>query len=473
MLFNSVTFLVFFSAVYPTYLLLRRHHKLQNAFLLVASLVFYGFWDVRFLALLAVSTGIDFVVAQKIHASEDPARRKRYLFVSIVVNLTILGFFKYFNFFTESFVAFLNAFGMSADRPTIAIALPVGISFYTFQAMSYAIDVYRKDIEPVRSIVDYGLFIAFFPHLVAGPIQRPIVLLPQVTRPRTIEWSQVHSGVFLILWGYFKKVVIADNMALIANPIFDGYTKHQGLDILIAALAFTFQIYGDFSGYSDIARGLSKLMGFELLVNFKLPYFAINPTDFWLRWHVSLSTWLRDYLYIPLGGSRGDAWKTYRNLALTMLLGGLWHGAAWNFVFWGAFHGILLIVYRLLDRSPEHEDPWSSRAAYLKVPAKMALMFALTVVGWILFRSRSLHQSIQMLARLGFSPSPGSFSLLGKLLFFTVPLLGVQIWQYKRRDLLVIPKQPAWLLMPLYGLLLAAIVVFGVRESMEFIYFQF
>ena len=473
MLFNTTTFLIFFSIVYPTYLLLRRHHRAQNAMLLVASLVFYGFWDWRFLGLLAGTTSVDYVVAQKIRDTEDRRRKKAFLLVSIALNLVVLGFFKYFNFFAESATALLHAFGMKADSITLSIALPVGISFYTFQAMSYVIDVYRGDLEPTRSPLDYALFIAFFPHLVAGPIQRPVVLLPQVARPRTLSWDQIHAGVFLILWGYFQKVVVADNMAQIVNPIFDTYRKHEGLDVIFAALAFTFQIYSDFSGYSDIARGLSKLMGFELLVNFKLPYFAINPTDFWLRWHVSLSTWLRDYLYIPLGGNRLGPLKTYRNLFLTMLLGGLWHGAAWNFVLWGAFHGLILVVYRLVDRHPHHEDPWSIPLAWLRVPPEMLLMFTLTVIGWILFRARSLDQAVQMVHGLGFKPSADSAELARQLAFFTVPLIAAQIWQYKARDLLIIPKQRPLVLALIYGALLAAIVAFGVRESKEFIYFQF
>ena len=473
MLFNSKSFIVFFCIVYPAYLALCRRRRAQNLVLLTASLVFYGFWDWRFLGLLAGTTSVDFFIAQWIHDTENRRRRKLYLLVSIAVNLTVLGFFKYFNFFAENATALLHELGMKADPVTLSIALPVGISFYTFQAMSYVIDVYRGDLDPTRSPLDYALFIAFFPHLVAGPIQRPSVLLPQVQRARTLSWDQIHSGLFLILWGYFQKVVVADNMALVANPIFDHYEAHRGLDVTIAALAFTFQIYGDFSGYSDIARGLSKLMGFELLVNFKLPYFSINPTDFWLRWHVSLSTWLRDYLYIPLGGNRLGRLKTYRNLFLTMLLGGLWHGAAWNFVLWGAFHGTLLAAYRLLDRGPRHEDPWSVSMAWLRIPSQMALMFAFTVVGWILFRSRSFDQSVQMVLHLGFAPSPESGELARKLALFTLPLIAIQVWQYRARDLLVVPKQGVAVLASFYGVVLASIGALGVRESIEFIYFQF
>jgi len=473
MLFNSRTFLAFFAIVFPVYLLLRGRRRAQNAWLLAASLVFYGFWDYRFLALLALSSGVDFVTAQKIHDSADPRRKKAYLVVSLVMNLAVLGFFKYANFFADSAIAMLALTGVKAPPFALSIALPVGISFYTFQAMSYCIDVYRGDLEPTRSPLDYALFIAFFPHLVAGPIQRPVVLLPQMSRDRRIEWSEVNAGLCLIVGGYLKKVVIGDTMALVANPIFDHWRDHRGLDVVLAALAFTFQIYADFSGYSDIARGLSKLMGFELLLNFRLPYFAINPTDFWLRWHVSLSTWLRDYLYIPLGGNRGSKAKTYRNRFLTMLLGGLWHGAAWNFVLWGAYHGLLLVLYRLLDRDPEHEDPWSGRYARPRVLAKMALMFAFTVVGWVLFRAKSAAQAFGMLARMGVATSASTAATAATLACFVLPLVAFQVAQYRANDLLVLTRARPWMVGAAYGVMLAVIAVFGVRESVEFIYFQF
>jgi D-alanyl-lipoteichoic acid acyltransferase DltB (MBOAT superfamily) len=474
MLFNSLAFLGFFAIVYPLYLLLRRRHRLQNAFLLLASLVFYGFWDVRFLALMAVSTGIDYYLALRIEASSDQRAKRRCVAISVALNLLILGFFKYFGFFADSTVALLNALGASASRTTLEIVLPVGVSFYTFQAISYVVDVYRGDIRAVRSPLDYGLFIAFFPHLVAGPIQRPVVLLPQIIEPRKVRWDQVYAGLFLIAWGYYKKVVIADNMALVANPVFDSYQTQSGLDLALGALAFTFQIYGDFSGYSDIARGLSKLLGFELLVNFNLPYFARSPADFWRRWHVSLSTWLRDYLYIPLGGSRGGRWLTYRNLFLTMLLGGLWHGAAWNFVLWGAFHGAILIAYRALGQEPRAaERSPAAPLRYAAVLAQVLVMFALTVIGWILFRSRSLHQAVYMVTHLGLSGSERSALALRTLVFFVTPLFAVQLFQYARRDLLAPTKLPTWALGVGLGLLLAMIPVFGVRQATEFIYFQF
>jgi alginate O-acetyltransferase complex protein AlgI len=487
MLFNSKTFLLFFAVVYAVYLLLRRRHRWQNAFLFVASLVFYGSWNWRFLFLIAASTGIDYYLALKIHACPRATTRKRYLLVSVGMNLIVLGFFKYFNFFADSFVELMRMVGLSPSRVTLSIALPVGISFYTFQAISYVVDVYRKQLEPVRSPLDYGLFIVFFPHLVAGPIQRPSVLLPQVIKPRTVTWDQVYAGSALILWGYYKKIVIADNLALIVNPIFDRYLQQTSLDIGLGALAFAFQIYADFSAYSDIARGLSKLMGFELVVNFKLPYFSVNPTDFWLRWHVSLSTWLRDYLFLPTAyalsrhferpryaGIKADVFTYGIASMVTMVLGGLWHGAAWTFVLWGAFHGLLLAAYRIVQRKPDHANPWKGGGlAYLRAPLEMGLMFGFILVGWILFRSRSLHQAWTMVSHLGFTPSTASAEIARKLALFCGPLLGVQIFQYAKRDLLAPAKLPIWVVAPAAGVLLALMTIFGVRESMEFIYFQF
>jgi D-alanyl-lipoteichoic acid acyltransferase DltB (MBOAT superfamily) len=468
MLFNSWAFLQFFAVVYPAYLLLAHRHLAQNALLLAASLFFYGAWDYRFLGLLLLSSGIDFFVAQAVHDARDARKKRLFLVISIIANLTILGFFKYFDFFSASFSALLRAMGMHVDAITLGLVLPIGISFYTFQAMSYVIDVYRGDLEPTRSPLDYALFIAFFPHLVAGPIQRPEILLPQVSRPRTVSWDQINAGVFLIVWGYFKKVVIADNMAGLANPVFDDYAHQHSADLLLGALAFTFQIYGDFSGYSDIARGLAKLMGFDLMVNFRLPYLAVNPSDFWQRWHVSLSTWLRDYLYIPLGGNRGSRLCTYRNIFLTMLLGGLWHGAAWNFVLWGAYHGLLLVGHRIATQGSER------RAAPPRLWLLHAgLMFCCTVIGWILFRSKSLHQAIYMVTHLGFSPGERTGEMAYRLAFFVVPLLAVQAWQHMARDLLAPVRRGALFLGAFYGLLLVAIAVFGSRESTEFIYFQF
>ncbi len=499
MLFNSFVFLFFFLVVYSLYLAFRKRYKAQNVLLLIASYVFYGYWDWRFLSLIAISTVIDYFAGRAIPGSSDK-RKKRLVALSMVSNLTMLGFFKYFNFFADSVADLLSMFGMQPDFITLNIVLPVGISFYTFQTMSYTVDIYRGKLEPAESFLDFALFVSFFPQLVAGPIERASRLLPQISSPRKIDVDQINAGVFLIIWGYYKKVVIADNLAIIANQVFNNHTDYQGLDILAGILAFTFQIYGDFSGYSDIARGISKLMGIDLMVNFKLPYFALNPSDFWLRWHVSLSSWLRDYLYIPLGGNRHGEFNTYRNLFLTMLLGGLWHGAAWNFVIWGLYHGVILILYRVFDRNPEHMDPWGGEFSKVRVVLKMAFMFVLTIIGWVIFRSESAGQIWYMLTHVGvgfdgltgfaaisaawkmfWSAATGggvSHAMLVlenmyKVVYFSLPLIIVQVVQYGKRNLLAPLNMHPVLLTLFYAYLLTWIALLGVRGTTEFIYFQF
>ncbi len=344
MLFNSLEFVVFFAVVLALYSVL--NHPRQNALLLVASYVFYGAWDYRFLLLLIGTTLVDYAVGLAIDRRSDPAARRRILMFSIVANLGVLGVFKYFNFFADSLVEFAGLFGLSVSPVTLNIVLPVGISFYTFQSMAYTIDVYRGHLKPCRSLPDFALYVTFFPQLVAGPIERATHLLPQIYARRVMTAEKIGSGLSLIALGFFKKVVMADNLAPTVNEIFAKQGGYTAEEVLVGAIFFAFQIYGDFSGYTDIARGTSRVLGFELMDNFREPYFARSPSDFWQRWHISLSTWLRDYLYISLGGNRGGRLTTYRNLILTMLLGGLWHGAAWNFVWWGLYHGTLLVGYR-------------------------------------------------------------------------------------------------------------------------------
>lgn len=474
MLFNSFIFVGFFLVFYGMYLMLLHRVRAQNVLLLAASWIFYAYWDWRFLGLLITSSTIDYVAALAMgRAGDDARKRKRWLTASMVSNLVILGFFKYFDFFVGSLSALLERFGVHADLPFLGIALPVGISFYTFQSMSYGIDVYRREIEPVSDYLSYSTFVAFFPHMVAGPIQRAVVLLPQVMNPRKIRWDQVNAGLYLIGWGYVKKVVVADNAAIIANYVFDHYTRLGGIDRVIGTLAFALQIYGDFSGYSDIARGISKLMGFELTLNFRLPYFAINPSDFWQRWHVSLSSWLRDYLYVPLGGNRKGPLRTYINLGLTMLLGGLWHGAAWNFVAWGAFHGLILIVYRRFETVPEHPIPGTRDWSAARVLPKMAAMFVLTLVGWVLFRSHSLTQIGGMLGGISMSRSSDTGWMATHLVVLWLPLLAIEAWQYWKHDLLVMTKVPVSVLLGFYCVFVLLLSMYGARGTSEFIYFQF
>jgi len=466
-LFNSFSFVAFFALVYGVYLALQRHLRWQNALLLVASYVFYGMWDWRFLLLLLLSTVVDFGIGRALSNTESEQIRRRLIWLSLVVNLGILGFFKYFNFFQDNAVALLRLTGLNVSPFAISVILPVGVSFYTFQSLSYTIDVYRRRIRSASSLQDYALFVAFFPQLVAGPIERASVLLPQVEHPRTIDSTHVHAGIGLILWGYFKKVVVADNVAVVADQVFNGYQQQSGLDLVIGALAFTLQIYGDFSGYTDIARGLAKLLGFDLMLNFRLPYFASSPSDFWERWHISLSSWLREYVYIPLGGNRGGSFTTYRNLMLTMLIGGIWHGAAWNFVLWGGYHGVALVLYRLFDR---RGDVPTERLRHV---VRVALMFCITVGGWILFRCQSAEQIFHFATHMGLSTSEHTLGLSTTVLVCTAPVLAVELAMQNRRDLLVLVNTPLPIRVPLYSALLLSIAFYGSRAASEFIYFQF
>ncbi len=466
MLFNSWKFAAFMIVVGIAYALLQRRLRVQNAMLLVASYYFYGCWDYRFLALLMFSTCVDFVVAHRIDASEGAAR-KRWLGVSLGVNLSILGFFKYFGFFVQSLSDLLAAVGIHVSLPVLHVVLPMGISFYTFQALAYTIDVYRGQTKPCRSFLDFALYSCFFPQLVAGPIERPNHLMPQISSPRRPTWTDMDVGIGLLIQGLFKKIVIADNLAEIANPIFDNPRAHEPADLVCAALAFTFQIYGDFSGYSDMARGVARLLGFDVTLNFKVPYASRSPSEFWQRWHVSLSAWLRDYVYISLGGNRGSGFTTARNLMLTMLLGGLWHGASWHFVAWGAYHGALLVIYRLLGRYFR----WVP-----KMPGAVAawlLMSVLTVEGWILFRAETMSDVWYMTTHLGFAFGEHTASKFSELLFFALPLVLLDLYVWFKSDLL------AWVRLPLgvrelaYLTAICLMILFAVRTPTEFIYFQF
>jgi D-alanyl-lipoteichoic acid acyltransferase DltB (MBOAT superfamily) len=469
MSFNSCAFLIFFPLVYLFYLLLRKNLKAQNFLLLLASYVFYGYWDWRFLSLIAFTTLINYVSALRVDRDDKtPGRRWNFL-LAVALNLSVLGVFKYFNFFAENFALVLQGLGIKASPITLKVALPVGISFFTFQALGYLIDVYQKKERACQSLIEFAVYVAFFPQLVAGPIERARRLLPQISSTRRIAPDQVNLGIFLIIWGYFKKVVVADNLALIVDQVFGNHLSYYGLDLVLAAIAFNFQIYCDFSGYSDIARGLGKLMGIELMVNFRLPYLALNPQDFWRRWHISLSTWLRDYLYIPLGGNKKGDLKTYRNLGLTFLLGGLWHGAAWNFVIWGVYHWALIAIHRLVRVfGPDRRD--SSRARIL---LKITVMFVLSILGWVIFRSNSFDQVFYMLGHMGLEWSQHTGPFAKRLIFFLIPLVVIELWQYMAGNLAAPAGGGILRRSFVYGLLLAGILAYGVRESVEFIYFQF
>jgi D-alanyl-lipoteichoic acid acyltransferase DltB (MBOAT superfamily) len=469
-IFNSLVFLAFFAITYTAYLLLGpRRHRLQNRLLLVASYVFYGWWDWRFLSLLLLATSVDFACAAAIR--RRPTHARRYLTVSLCSGLGVLFVFKYFGFFADSFAALLAGFGIEASPITLQIVLPVGISFYTFQTLSYTIDVYRGRLEPCASFLDFALFVSFFPQLVAGPIERATNLLPQVTNPRTISRSEVHDGIWLIMWGFTKKVFIADNLAQLVERVYAPGFAASGGEALIATYAFAVQIFCDFSGYSDIARGLAKLMGFELMVNFDLPYVSRNPAEFWRRWHISLSTWLRDYLYIPLGGNRGGGRQTYRNLILTMLLGGLWHGAAWTFVLWGLYHGLLLAIHRAL---PERRRLRSRAAERLRAAVSVFVMFHLTVLGWLLFRASSLAQVKQFLVALVADLHFGEAARadLLALASYASVLVIVQALQLRHGDHRLWRGRPAAVQGLAFGFLFYLVTMHG-AVSDAFIYFQF
>lgn len=475
MLFNSLVFAVFFPTVFLLYWLLVRSARLQNRLLLVASYVFYGWWDWRFLGLIAASTCLDFVAGSRIAGATDQRTKKRWLQLSLAANLGLLGVFKYLGFFADSLISAANSIGWQLAPWTVHIVLPVGISFYTFQTLSYTIDIYRGTLRPTKRLEEFALYVAFFPQLVAGPIERAASLLPQISaaRRRTTP-GQMSAGVFLIVWGLWKKTVVADNLSLIVNPVFADHSSHSGLTLLLVTLAFAWQIYCDFSGYSDIARGLCKTLGFELMLNFRLPYFALNPTDFWLRWHISLSSWLRDYLYIPLGGNRGGGVGTYRNLALTMLLGGLWHGAAWTFLLWGAFHGSILVIYRRLEPKPIHHAPWDGGPRrWARAAAQMAVMFCLTLVGWVIFRAESVEQIGYFLTQWSLVPQDDDAFRLKRLCAYVAPLILVQIHQYLTNDLLAPLRLPLLLRAAFFLFLILTISAFGVRSGGDFIYFQF
>jgi D-alanyl-lipoteichoic acid acyltransferase DltB (MBOAT superfamily) len=473
MLFNSFQFWLFFAVVFALYF--RMNHRAQNLLLLAASYFFYGCWDWRFLGLIMLSTVLDWGLGLAMSAAQDERRRKRLLAVSIVANLGILGFFKYYGFFSHELDRLCASIGAPALLPTLSIVLPVGISFYTFQSMSYTIDVYRKDIPAVRSLLDFALYVSFFPQLVAGPIERASNFLPQVLSPRAITPEHFRRGLCLIMMGLFRKVVIADNMAPIVNVIFATPAADlTGPEIALGIVAFAFQIYGDFSGYSEMARGVANWLGFDLMVNFRMPYLAVSPSDFWRRWHISLSQWLRDYLYIPLGGNRHGTLFTYRNLFLTMLLGGFWHGANWTFLAWGAFHGALLCLFRALG--VEEGSQRTERGVFsLQRLGRIALMFVLICFSWLLFRAETLSQVGEMCARMAtnFSMTPLATMTAGLLLLYVAPLLLFEAWLEWRQDILSLLNVHWALRGAAYLYVIYMVMFFPPPAASEFIYFQF
>ncbi len=473
MVFNSLHFIWFFIIVYAAYRVLP--HRPQNWLLLVASYYFYGSWDWRFLGLLIASTIVDFSCALALDRSRSPRRRRTLLCLSLGFSLTLLGFFKYFNFFADNLHVVFDSLGWQTDFVTLRVLLPIGISFYTFVTMSYVIDVYRREIPATRDLLDFAVFVAYFPHLVAGPILRASLLLPQIACARTVTREQVRDGLWLIAWGFFQKIFVADSLAGVANMVFDPAAHPTGINVLLGTYAFAFQIYGDFAGYSNVARGTSKLMGIELLENFRFPYFVRTAQDFWRHWHISLSTWLRDYLYIPLGGSRGSAGRTRRNLLITMVLGGLWHGAAWTFVLWGVYQGLLLIAYRAAGRV-NALHAWIAGSGRLARVTSWALMFHVTCYGWLIFRARSAEQAGALTRAVFISFAPASIEMstaLVPLLLYTTPLLLVHAVEAYYDDLLVVPRLSPAMRYSVYAATFYLTMLFGNFGGAEFIYFQF
>jgi alginate O-acetyltransferase complex protein AlgI len=473
MVFNSLHFVWFFLVVYTAYRVLP--HRAQNGLLLAASYYFYAAWDWRFLSLLVGSTLVDYTCALAIARTESLRRRRTILILSLAFNLTMLGFFKYFNFFAENLHVIFGALGWHLDFVTVRVLLPIGISFYTFMTMSYVIDVYRRDIAPTRDLLDFAVFIAFFPHLVAGPILRAAKLLPQIAWPRHITGRQMREGLWLIAWGYLQKVFVADNLAPLANAVFDPAANPTGINIVIGTYAFAFQIYGDFAGYSNIARGTSKLMGIELIENFRFPYFVRTPQEFWRHWHISLSTWLRDYLYIPLGGNRATPWRTRFNLFVTMVLGGLWHGAAWTFIVWGVYQGLLLILYRDVTRL-ERVREWLIAESPVARAMAWAVMFHLTCYGWLIFRARSAGHIGLLTSRVFTEFAPATLDvpgLLAPFALYTTPLLVIHVCEAYYDDVLAVLRLPRVVRYSVYAATFYLTMLFGNFGGAEFIYFQF
>ena len=482
MLFNSLDFAVFLPIVFALYWFVTNHNlKLQNALIVAASYVFYGWWDWRFLSLIIFSTLVDYSIGRRLKNEEKHSTRKILLWTSIIVNLGFLGFFKYYNFFLDNFIAAFSFFGQEIQPNTLNIILPVGISFYTFQTLSYTIDVYKKKLEPTEDFIAFSAFVCFFPQLVAGPIERATNLLPQFYKKRTFEYDKAVDGMRQILWGLFKKVVIADNCAEYANLIFNNYQDYNGSALLLGAIFFTFQIYGDFSGYSDIAIGTSRLFGFDLKQNFATPYFSRDIAEFWRRWHISLSTWFRDYLYIPLGGSRGGTWMKVRNTFIIFVVSGFWHGANWTFIAWGGLNALYFLPLLLLKRNRTNLGVVAEgrKLPSLRELWQMGTTFLLAVLAWVFFRAESLPGAIGYLNGI-FSKSiiqipdfHGRMFALYTLLVIIIQLIIEWNSKSKVHALFGLKDQSYSVRILSYSMLIYLIFAFGQKESSEFIYFQF
>jgi len=477
MLFNSIEFFLFLPVVFCLYwFVTNRNLRLQNALIVLASYVFYGAWDWRFLGLIFVSSLVDFTIGKRMGAisPESKSQRKRLLFLSLAVNLGILGFFKYCNFFIDSFVDLFAKMGLTLDPFTLQIVLPVGISFYTFQTLSYTIDIYRNQLKPTNDPVAFFAFVSFFPQLVAGPIERAKSLLPQFEKARTFDFNKARDGARQILWGLFQKIVIADNLALAVNPIFADYGQMPGSALVLGLVFFAFQIYCDFAGYSNIAIGTAKLFGFDLMTNFARPYFSRDIGEFWRRWHISLSTWFRDYVYIPLGGSRASKGRQFFNILVTFTVSGFWHGANWTFIAWGALHGLFYLPFIFLGRKKYgNVAAQNSWLPSIREAGAIAATFVLVVLAWAFFRAPTITDAVYYLAGI-FDSSLLSLPPYKNYISYVAVLVLIEwISRHQKYPLEKLPfvKPVRW---GIYFALLAAIVVLGeFSQKGEFIYFQF
>ena len=481
MLFNSIDFAVFLPIVFILYwFVTNKNLRLQNILLLIASYVFYGWWDWRFLSLIIFSSFVDYYVGVNLGKTESPKKRKILLWISIFVNLGFLGFFKYYNFFLDNFINAFSFFGQQINPQGLNIILPVGISFYTFQTLSYSIDVYKRKLEPTNDIIAFFSFVSFFPQLVAGPIERATNLLSQFYKKREFVYAKAVDGMRQILWGLFKKVVIADNAAEYVNQIYNNYEDYSGSTLFIGIVFFAFQVYGDFSGYSDIAIGTSRLFGFNLMQNFAFPYFSRDIAEFWRRWHISLSTWFRDYLYVPLGGSRGGTWMKVRNTFIIFAVSGFWHGANWTYIVWGVLNAFYFLPLMLLNKNRVNTDV-VAQGKYLptiKEVFQMSFTFFITIMGFVIFRSKDLSMAFDCFGKI-FSRSLFTsvenvnirfyITFIVTILFFMVEwfqrtkkhgleLEGVKISRISRVSIYII---------------LGFFILFYGGSQQDFIYFQF
>lgn len=477
MFFNSLHFAIFLPIVFILYWFVGNKSKInQNYILILASYYFYSCWDWRFLFLLVFSTLLDYVSAMKIENSKSQTERKMWLWLCISINLGFLGIFKYYNFFATSFAELLQSFGVTASPILLKLILPVGISFYTFHGLSYIIDIYYKRIKSEKNFVDYSLFVSYFPLLVAGPIERATHLLPQIKVRREFSYEKAKEGIYQIVWGLVKKVVIADSCAIYANQIFDNYQSMNSLSLILGAVYFAFQIYGDFSGYSDIALGTSKLFGIDLLKNFNYPYFSRDIAEFWRKWHISLSSWFRDYLYIPLGGSKGSKLFQVRNTFIIFIVSGFWHGANWTYLAWGFINALYFLPLLLLNRNRKNVEDFKLHFDFESVRTifNIVTTFAITCFAWIFFRAKTIHEALNyikiMFQDLHFLPQYFSIERYNYELVLLVLVFVLVEWN-NRHKIEPISGKYSWIKL---GLCMAAIVALGVfSDYKEFIYFQF